>query len=232
MATINRRVLDISHHNDVTSWDQVVGAGIVGIIHKATEGTSYKDPMYVRRGGPARRAGLLWGAYHFANGSNVEAQVYHFLSVVGVDEATLYALDWEDDPNGNTMTLEQAKLFLELIGREIGDHRCVVYSGNVAKEALGDLRDAYMGEHRLWLAQYGSRPVVQRSWEKYWLWQYSDGNVGPQPHGCPGVTGEVDTNSWEGSDEALRAEWTGAGPVPVRPSRARSPRRRSRRKVN
>jgi hypothetical protein len=77
------------------------------------------------------------------------------------------------------MTLEQAKLFLELIGREIGDHRCVVYSGNVAKEALGDLRDAYMGEHRLWLAQYGSRPVVQRSWEKYWLWQYSDGNVGP-----------------------------------------------------
>jgi lysozyme len=219
MATVNRRALDISHHNEVSSWEAVVGAGIVGVIHKATEGTSYKDPDYLPRCAPALRAGLCWGAYHFANGSDVAAQVDHFLSVVGVDDETLYALDWEDDPNGNTMTLEQATHFLELIGRKIGENRCVIYSGNTAKQALGERHDPYLGEHRLWLAQYSNDPVAQVTWDKIWLWQYSDGNVGPQPHGCPGVTGDVDTNSWSGSDQQLRDEWTGAGPLPLPPTK-------------
>src|SRR5262245_51486597 len=215
MANINRKVLDISHHNDVTSWDSIRNAGIVGIIHKATEGTSYVDDQYVKRCAPAMRAGLTWGAYHFANGSSVQAQVNHFLSVVGVDDETLYALDWEDDPNGNTMSASQAKEFLQLIGEKIGMYRCVVYSGNTAKSKLGSKPDEFFGKHRLWLAQYASSGItVQASWDDCWIWQYSDGNVGPGPHGCPGVSGDVDTNSWGGTDQELRDEWTGAGALP------------------
>ena len=121
---INRKVLDISHHNGIDSWAQVKDAGIVGIIHKATEGTSYVDDQYLSRARDALNAGLLWGAYHFANGSNVQDQVENFLRTVGVDDETLYALDWEDDPNGNTMNVGEAQDFLERIAREIGRASC------------------------------------------------------------------------------------------------------------
>src|SRR5262245_24899884 len=218
MANINRKVLDISHHNDVTSWDAIRNAGIVGIIHKATEGTGYTDDQYLKRCAPAMRAGLIWGAYHFANGSNVKAQVDHFLDVVGVDDETLYALDWEDDPNGNTMSASQAKEFLQRIGERIGMYRCIVYSGNTAKSLLGSKPDEFFGKHRLWLAQYASSGItVQASWDDCWLWQYSDGNVGPGPQGCPGCEGDVDTNSWGGKDDELRQQWTGTGIAPPTP---------------
>src|SRR5215831_4489733 len=200
MATPNRKVIDISHYNAVTSFDTVKQAGIVGVIHKATEGTSYVDPDYLKNCAPCYRAGLKWGAYHFANGSDVQNQVNHFLSVVGVDNDTLYALDWEDDPNGNTMNVDQAVQFVQLLDARIGAGRTVIYSGNTAKEQLGSQRNSILGSHRLWLAQYGSSPTPQVSWSKYWLWQYSDGVNGPGPHGCPGVSGEVDTNSYDGSD--------------------------------
>lgn len=58
---INRKVLDISHHNDVQSWADIRGAGIVGIIHKATQGTGYADPTCLERALCALNAGLLWG---------------------------------------------------------------------------------------------------------------------------------------------------------------------------
>jgi lysozyme len=219
MATPNRKVLDISHHNEVTSWSQMKSAGIVGVIGKATEGAGYTDPDYVDRARDALNAGLLWGAYHFATGSTVKTQVDDFLSVTGVDDETLYALDWEDNPGGTKMSLDQAREFLERIGEEIGPNRCVVYSGNTAKEALDDREDDFFGAHPLWLAQYSSSPVPQPSWEDYWLWQYSDGNYGPGPHGCPGVSGDVDTNSFDGTDDELRDQWSGTSPRPPRPPR-------------
>src|SRR5262245_27021409 len=206
----NRKVLDLSHHNAIASWADIKAAGIAGVIHKATEGTTYTDPQYLRRAAPAMRAGLQWGAYHFAHAGNVQAQVDHFLSVVGVDSETLYALDWEDPPTGSRMQLEQARQFLQLNAQRIGPDRCVIYSANCAKEDLGNQQNTFFGAHRLWLAQYSNTPTIQQSWPTWWLWQYSDGKSGPQPHGCPGVTGEVDTNSWPGTDTELITQWSSA----------------------
>lgn len=213
---IYRKVLDISHHNDVTSWEQVKDAGIVGIIHKATEGSSFTDNQYERRREEALRAGLLWGAYHFATDSDPEMQVEHFLKVTGVDNDTLYALDWEDYGD-DTMSESQAREFMGLVD-EVTDRRCVLYSGNTVKEELGASIDDFFGRHRLWLAQYSSIPAPQASWNDYWLWQYSDGEAGPGPHGCPGVSGHVDTNSWAGTDAELLAEWSGVQARPPAPT--------------
>ena len=47
-------VIDMSHFNTVTDFDTVKGDGIVGVIHKATEGLGYVDPEY-----QARRAQAL-----------------------------------------------------------------------------------------------------------------------------------------------------------------------------
>lgn len=207
MATPNRKVLDISHWNTVTDWNAVKNAGIIGIIHKSTEGTGYRDPDYAGAKSAAKQHGLLWGTYHFATAQDPQAQVNNFLDTAGIYDDMLYALDWEDYGD-NTMSYSQANRFLELCDAQLGENRTVLYSGNTAKEKISG-SDAYFGAHRLWLAQYGSNPTCQQSWSTYWLWQYSDGQVGPSPHGCPGVSGDVDTNSWPSSDAALAEEWSG-----------------------
>jgi GH25 family lysozyme M1 (1,4-beta-N-acetylmuramidase) len=202
-----RKVIDISHHNPVHSWADVAAAGILGVIHKATEGTSFVDHTYHERWPMAWGKGLLWGAYHFATASPVAEQVDHFLGNTGIHERLLYALDWEDY-GSNTMSPEQAREFMERVDLATG-RPCVLYSGNTVKEALGSRVDSFFGAHRLWLAQYGSNPTPQASWDDWWLWQYSDGQAGPGPHGCPGISGYVDTNSFDGSDAELAAEWSG-----------------------
>lgn len=211
---INRKVLDLSHYNDITSYQAIKDAGIVGIIHKATESTTNIDPKYAERVARAKSVGLLWGAYHYATSAPVSTQVDHFLSVVGIHDDFLYSLDWEDAPN-RTMTYSQAKEFIQRIDDKIGSNRCVVYGGNTVKERVKG-NDAFFGSHRLWLCQYGTKPTWQQSWDNYWLWQYTDGVVGPLPHSCPGVTGEVDSNSFDGTDQQLIDQWSGSSvPVPT-----------------
>lgn len=212
--TPNRKVIDISHHNPVTSWADVRAAGIVGVIAKATQGDDYRDDQYLDNARGALDAGLKFGAYHFGTGDDVESQVDNFLNATGIDDNTLYALDWEEEPDGNTMSCEQARKFLELLEERTG-RKGVLYSGNLAKEMLGDTVDEFFGAHRMWLAQYGNNTELQASWQDWWLWQYSDGEVGPGPHGCPGVSGDVDTNAFAGSDDELRVQWSGLDQKPA-----------------
>lgn len=204
--TPNRKVIDLSHHNMVQSFTAVKDAGIVGVIHKATEGLAYVDHNYAGRKTEFIKAGLLWGAYHFLHPGSIAAQVDFFLRAAGNDSATLYALDWEASTSGTATALEAIQ-FLTLLEQKTG-RKGVVYSGNVAKEQIHG-NNVYLGTHRLWLAQYSAAPKAQESWKNWWLWQYSDGQAGPQPHGCPGVSGLVDTNAWADTDNELRRQWSG-----------------------
>ena len=216
MAVVVRRVLDLSHHNLVTNLTSVKNAGIWGIIHKATEATNYKDPKYPARKKGFLELGVLWGAYHFLHPSkiaSIDNQLNWFLGYAGVDQTTLYALDWEAASTG-TPTEDDAVAFMQGLAKATG-REGVVYSGNVAKEQISGV-NAYLGSLRLWLAQYAETGIkTQASWKnQVWLWQYSDGEAGPAPHGCPGVTGLVDTNSWTDTQAALSAQWSGTGVAP------------------
>lgn len=207
-ARINLLVVDLYHGDVVTSFADAAKAGIRGIIHKATQGTKIVDSAYAARRKSATDAGLLWGAYHFATNEDVETQVVHFLSVARADPTTLVALDFEPYSN-HTMRLAQARRFLIMVEQKLG-RKAVLYSGNLIKEQLGGKADKFFGAHRLWLAQYGPVPKVQRSWKKPWLWQYSADGIGPGPHrvpGIPGANGQLDLNSYDGTPEQLATEW-------------------------
>src|SRR5262245_33509042 len=65
-------VVDLSHWDPADNYETVKQQGIVGVIYKATEGGSYTDPTYVSQQRAAKAAGLKWGAYHFADASNVD----------------------------------------------------------------------------------------------------------------------------------------------------------------
>lgn len=202
-------VVDIYHGDGVTSFDQAFAAGLRGVIHKATTGRSGTDDAYASRRPLATGAGLLWGAFHWGTAAPVSEQVDHFLTKADPDKNTLLALDYERDP-GNQMTLDGAREFLALVHQKVG-RKAILYSGDVVKTALGTKKDPFFGSHRLWLAQYGSHPVVQRSWQNYWLWQYTDGNIGPGRKSVPGIPGNrqhfLDCDFFAGSPDDLKAQW-------------------------
>ena len=205
---MDARVVDLSHHNDVTSFQNVASAGIWGVIHKASQGTTYGDARYASRRPVALAAGLLWGAYHFATSDPVNEQVDFFLQHAMPDNNTLLVLDYEDfRPN---MSIQQAVLFLRLLEQKMG-RKGALYSGNRVKETIGQLSAddrQYLCSHRLWLCQYGPRAVLPPGWDAWWLWQFTGDGVGPLPHSIPGIEGTgIDINTFNGTRLNLASSW-------------------------
>ena len=201
-------VIDLSHHNGSVDFARIAAAGVLGVIHKATQGTDTVDPLYAERRGAARAAGLLWGAYHFGTGADGVAQAVHFLDVVGADPATLLVLDFEGNPQGPSMTLEEARAFVTHVQGVTGRYPGF-YSGHDVKDLLGTHTDPVLARCWFWLSQYGPTAVVPPNWSSWTLWQYTDGAAGPDPHQVDGV-GYCDRDSFNGDEAGLRALW-GAG---------------------
>lgn len=209
------RVVDISHYEVINAqgFKDALNDGIWGVICKATQGTSYRDDKYLHFIQDARDAGLLVGAYHFATSDDPIHQVDHFLDVVKPDAGTLVALDFEKNPNGSTMSIKQAVIFLREIEKRLS-RKAVIYSGNDLKEQIGELssldRD-YICSHRLWLAQYASKPRLPIGFVSYWIWQYTGDGLGPSPHWCAGIkcpgSQGLDLNVYNGSRAVFNKEW-------------------------
>jgi len=187
-------VIDIYHGDPVEDFQAVKDFGIVGVIHKAGEGTANTDQLYSVRRKAFTDIGLKWGAYHFFHGLQPELEADAFLSKAEPDADTLIALDWENWPDGNHAPDAAAALkFLERIQDKLG-RKAVIYTGNVGKEKISGV-DAFFGAHRLWLCQYGPTWKVQPSWQRPWLWQNNGDSYGPGPHAVPGIKGRVDNNT-------------------------------------
>src|SRR5262245_30342994 len=202
-------VIDLSHWNpsdgSAIDWDKVLASGIVGVIHKATEGSSYVDDTCFERANDARDAGLLWGAYHFLRPGNMSQQAEHFVSTVG--DIDLYAADHED----SGVSLDDLKDFLKAVD-DLTGKTCVVYSGHVIKEQVGSSSDPFLADHPLWLAQYSSSPSWPKAiWPKWWIWQHTDQGS------CPGIKGATDLNYYDGSPDELAADWMGEEVPPPAP---------------
>ena len=206
MPIINA-VVDTSHHNGNINFNKAKEDGILGVIQKATQGQSGADPSYKTNRSKALDAGLLWGAYHFATGSDGLKQADHFLNVVGDTAQTLLVLDFEPNPTGPSMTLEEARAFVlhvkEVTGRFPG-----FYSGHYIKQLLGTRKDPVLASCWFWLAQYGPTPVVPVNWPTWTMWQYTDGAFGPEPHRVNGI-GRCDRDKFNGSEAQLRKLWGG-----------------------
>jgi len=205
-------VIDLSHYNQNLDFSQIKDpGGILGIIHKATQGTASVDPRYQQHKASALAQGLLWGAYCFGTGADGVDQAQHFLDVVQPDGKTLLALDFEANPHGPSMTLEEARSFVTHIHQETGNWP-VLYSGYYIKQLLGSYQDPVLAQCPLWLAQYGPTAVVPANWQTWTLWQYTDGATGPSPHDVAGA-GLCDRDFYNGELGDLEADWGNSLPI-------------------
>lgn len=202
-------VVDISHFQEVVDFERVRAAGVVGVIHKATEGFRFVDQKYIERQAQALDAGLLWGAYHFGVGGDGFDQADHFLETVAPTRATLLVLDFESNFSGPTMTLDQAREFVTRVDEQVG---CFpgLYSGYLIKELLGASpnADPILSQCFLWIAQYsGQKPInIPATFPTWTLWQYTDGVHGAAPHTVDGI-GLCDRDVFNGSLANLKKLW-------------------------
>jgi lysozyme len=198
-------VIDLSHHNGKVDMRTARDAGVVGVIHKATQGLNFIDPMYLRNRDAALAAGLLWGTYHFGVKADGVKQGDFFLATVQPDSNTLLVLDFEANRAGSSMGLIEARAFVTHLQSETGRWPGL-YGGQYLKELLGSSADPVLSNCWLWLAQYGPAATLPAGWKAWTMWQYTDGAAGPEPHEVPGF-GFCDRDYFNGTVEELRTFW-------------------------
>lgn len=149
-------VVDLSHHNALADWTALRRAGIAAVIHKATEGATFRDKTFRERRDKARAAGLLWGSYHFSSGMPPAAQVANYLAWADPADDELIALDHEPSTAGATMTVFEMVEFVERIEAATGRYP-VIYGGHLIREAAAALTGPAEGDET---AASADRPVT------------------------------------------------------------------------
>lgn len=204
-------VIDISHHNTISSFAKIKQSGIQGVIHKATQGTNYTDPTLKTNRNLIESEGLYFGAYHFGVAGNATAQADYFISTVGKD--ALLVLDFEGNPQGHDMSLIEAEEFVHHVYTSTGRYPGL-YSGHTIKEALLSAgithpEQTELSKCWLWISQYSPTPVIPKVWSTWTMWQYTDGAAGLEPHQVDGI-GRCDRDQFNGNVERLRALFKGS----------------------
>ncbi|WP_395463477.1 glycoside hydrolase family 25 protein [Wolbachia endosymbiont of Cantharis cryptica] len=194
-------IVDLSHWEQSVDFKLAKEDGILGIMHKATQGLKYVDPTYEERRKAAEEEGLLWGAYHFAVREEGKDQAEHFLKVVGNDSQVLLALDIEEN-RGDNITPKQAEDFVNEIHKITGRLPLVYGSAYFLK----DFATPTLTKFPLWIARWGESPMLPKGWNDWVLWQYTDGQTGPEPHSVKGI-GPCDRNKFNGTLEELKKFW-------------------------
>jgi lysozyme len=199
-------IIDVSHFDNTPDWTQVKASGIDAVIHKATQGLHYVDKTFASAKTDVPAAGMLWGAYHFGTGDGTGAdQAQFFLDTVQPDARTLLSIDFEPNPSGTTMSLQQMLDWIDVVQKATGRWP-VVYGGkSLLFGAIGTTTQPVLAQCPLWVAQYTTAAapsgIPSQVWQDWTFWQYTEtGTVG-------GIDVNVDRERYNGTAEALTANW-------------------------
>jgi len=198
--------IDISHWQGEIDWSRVAAADKAFAFMKASEDHDYTDPTYGLNRARARAAGLLIGAYHFAQPSGAAgdaiAEADHFLATANIAEGDLPPVLDLEQSNGLSQTALHTwvRTYLERIHDRTGVRGVIYTSPNFWSRYVGSSEwFAANGYRLLWVAHWttASSPTVPAAdWGGFgWtFWQYtSSGTVA-------GITGRVDLDRFAGTD--------------------------------
>ena len=195
-------VFDISHHQHKPDFNRAkLDGNQYGVIHKATQGTSYQDPTFKPRIPFIRDSGLRLGAYHFLTSTQPIQQADFFLDVAG--NARLLVVDWESS-NGklpSVAILSEFVRFVQAQGLTLG-----LYAGQADLIQHFEEFDDAIQKCWLWVARYGKMPDIPLGkWHTWTMWQWTDGmHNHPQP--IKGI-GYCDRDKFNGTLDNLKALW-------------------------
>jgi lysozyme len=228
-AFAGNSVVNLSHYDLMRpDFESMRRQGIVGVIHEATYPPSTRDERYLTRQEDATRAGLLWGAYHYANATNPVRQADFFLSTVqscwrnsdssNRPDRVLLVLDFEKNGHypGGTMRVDQAVAFVERIHERTGKYPGL-YSGEyriqrvLNSPSVTGAQKEILARCWLWVANYHYEPRTVAPWSSWSLWQYTGDGVCDLPSSSfPKSIANIpraERNRYRGDDAALKLFW-------------------------
>ncbi|MFE6687448.1 GH25 family lysozyme [Streptomyces sp. NPDC057743] len=216
--------IDVSHWNVVTDWNAVAQSGMKFAYVKATQGTSGTDPKFAEYHQGALGAGLLTGAYHFADPteSDGKAQADYFVDHGGgwtPDGKTLPgALDLEPQSRtsecyglGKPQMVAWIRQFTDQYRARTG-RDAVIYTGyGWWNDCTGGNAD--FAHNSLWHADTSGR--LPGGFTTGTIWQKADA-AGPVPGVTPDQKHPTDHDFFNGDANQL-AQFATGGTAPPPP---------------
>lgn len=208
--------IDISHHNGAINWPVLVN-NVSFVFCKASQGSTYKDDKFSAYQAALKQYGIMRGAYHFftfKSGSAI-TQAENFLSSdidfslpgvlppvvdvewqVGKNPADTTALNQYIKDN-RAASIQLLKDWLNYV--EDKTRRVPIIYTNKAFWKEFFLNPSGFEKYPLWIAAYQNQPpILPPGWTSYTFWQNSGSTT------VNGVTGQVDTNIFNGSLDSLK----------------------------
>ncbi len=227
-------VVNLSHYDMMRpDFAAMKREGIVGVIHEATYPRLQRDAKYLERQMGALGAGLLWGAYHYADATDPVRQADHFLGIVSnawaqanpvtrPSAGVLLVLDFEKNGHypGGTMRADQAVAFVERIRQRTGVYPGIYGSEYYLRQALNSPKVSAAQKQTLtncwlWIANYHKEPRATAPWSYWALWQYcGDGKCGLPRSAYPISVANVrkaERNIFRGTQSDLQDFWQRRG---------------------
>lgn len=197
--------IDVSNWQESVDWPAVAASGVRFAFMKSTEDPDFYDRWFKANWEGSKAAGLVRGAYHFAQPSKASpsasvSMLESSLSFVGgLQPGDLIALDIESgNGDGNEDLSVWVAEWCDLAERVFGV-RPFIYSGHWFMEPHG-LEIDFLGKYPLWYASYQeTEPPPPYGWHDITVWQNSASAT------VPGVKGDCDTNVFAGTVDELRA---------------------------
>jgi len=178
---------DISRYEPKVDWNLIRAQGFGFVIIKATEGTSYQDPVFPTHWANAKSAGLIRGAYHYLRaGDDANAQAQLFLRTVKLENGDLPAfLDLEETFNNNQPNanfISRAETWLKIVEQATGRKPLIYSRASFLTErvSINGRAPAWAKNYSVWIANYlfnyveGSQPVEAPGWQPWVFWQYTN----------------------------------------------------------
>jgi lysozyme len=184
--------LDISFWQGTSiNWQQVADAGYQFVYIKASEGCFRVEPNANTQATGAQAASLKIGYYHFSHPSEDKAvdEANFFLKAIkNLPQADLIpVLDLET--NKNNLTIEQMTQFANDFYTQMQNNgfEMMLYTYTSFYNSFIVGKDLL--QKKLWLASYGSSPILPIGRSDYEIWQWT------QKGSIPGISGSaVDLN--------------------------------------
>ncbi|KAF2466226.1 putative N,O-diacetyl muramidase [Lindgomyces ingoldianus] len=177
---------DISHYQGTVDFKSAYSSGARFVIIKATEGTTYQDPNFSKNYNGATSAGLIRGAYHFAQpaSSSGSAQAQYFVAHGGGwsgDGITLPGmLDIEYGATSTCYGLGTSAM-VSWITSFVNEYHALtsrwpmIYTTNDWWVTCTGNSKAFSGNSPLVLARYSSSVgTIPGGWPYQTIWQFND----------------------------------------------------------
>jgi GH25 family lysozyme M1 (1,4-beta-N-acetylmuramidase) len=199
--------VDVASYQGDVAWPTLWNSGVRWAYAKATEGTSYRNPLFTQQYGGSYGVGMVRGAYHFATPDTAggAAQADYFVDHGGGwsrDGRTLPgALDIEWNPYGGACYGKSQSAmtawirdFLDRYKARTGRDAVIYTATSWWTQCTGDYA-GFASANPLWIARYASTAgTLPTGWNTYTMWQYT--STGP-------TVGDHD--KFNGSTDRLRA---------------------------